>query len=372
MKKPILIFICSCLLFHLAKAQVVDDSLLSTTRLNIAVPEIPAFKALGIEPSNILRPSDIKSIALMISDFHGDAGFMIPKSFAAEVAPVMLASPAVSMNEYRNNRWFRFIYKTRVSLGTTNDDENSQVRYMSGGLRFAIIDKGDFKMDTVFLKENIYEALDDSAKLLENTKREYMRRYNKGPMDVDRNSSEYKAVLDSIYKKEKIRSVALIDGAIKNYKKLNWNAQRLEVAYAVTGASPDSLISGLAVSRHNVWLVFAQPLGKKNHWGQLLLGVNFSTEKVNYKFYNTFDIPLRIYAGTNRVKAFAELEYRNSTLTGYEQSMLINFGGEINIIDGIWINFSGGIDNAFIGEGKAQFVSNLKFNFTLPEKFKLN
>ena len=82
MKKFTRFFICSCLLFQYAKAQVVDDSLLSTARLNIAVPEIPAFKALGIDPSNILRPSDIKSIALMISDFNSGGSFIIPKSFS--------------------------------------------------------------------------------------------------------------------------------------------------------------------------------------------------------------------------------------------------------------------------------------------------
>lgn len=354
-------------------AQIVADSLISTQRLNIAVPGIPAFQALGIEPGNVLRPSDIKSVALMVSEFQSNGSFFLPSAFAAEIAPVMLASPSVSLNEYRENKFFRFLYKTRLSMATSTQDEI--VRNMTGGIRFAIIDKGDFKMDTVFLKENIFNALDDSMKLLSTAQKIFIKQTNTSPADFRDSvatSAYYQFILDSLYKKEKIKSVAAIDNAIKDYKKLNWNAQRLEVAYAINGASPDSSFGDISVVRHNLWVTYAQPLGCNKPWGQLLIGANLTSEKINNKFYNTYDIPIRLYAGSNRIKAFAELGLIFSNIDEAEKSALINFGGEWNIIDGIWLNFSGGVENAFFSDAKSQFVSNLKFNFTLPEKFKLN
>ncbi len=204
MKKIILLLwiIVTGLQLH---AQIIADSLISIQRLNIAVPGIPAFQALGIEPGNILRPSDIKSVALMVSEFQSNGSFFLPSAFAAEIAPVMLASPSVSLNEYREKKFFRFLYKTRLSMATSTEDEI--VRNMTGGIRFAIIDKGDFKMDTAFLKENIFNALDDSMKLLSTAQKIFIKQTNTSPIDFRDSavtSTYYKFILDSLYKKEKL------------------------------------------------------------------------------------------------------------------------------------------------------------------------
>ena len=39
------------------------DKLSDKYKLDFVIPDIPAFKALNIDPSNILRPSDVKKFA---------------------------------------------------------------------------------------------------------------------------------------------------------------------------------------------------------------------------------------------------------------------------------------------------------------------
>ena len=76
--------------FVLKKA---DSAVLEKVKLGFAVPDIPAFKALGLDPSNILRPSEAKELALTLGSFRSDGDFIIPKNMAVEIAPALLINP---------------------------------------------------------------------------------------------------------------------------------------------------------------------------------------------------------------------------------------------------------------------------------------
>ncbi|HEX2617014.1 MAG TPA: hypothetical protein VHL57_05685, partial [Flavobacteriales bacterium] len=44
-----------------------DASADSLLQLDFAVPDMPAFKSLGVDPSDILRPSELKDLALLVA-----------------------------------------------------------------------------------------------------------------------------------------------------------------------------------------------------------------------------------------------------------------------------------------------------------------
>ena len=58
-----------------------DSSVLEKVKLGFAIPDIPAFKALGLDPSNILRPSEAKQLALTVGSFRNEGNFIIPKNY---------------------------------------------------------------------------------------------------------------------------------------------------------------------------------------------------------------------------------------------------------------------------------------------------
>lgn len=105
-----------------AAAQVQPDStLMEKYLLDFVVPDMPAFKALGTDPSNLLRPSDVKKFAAMLTPFYSNNMGVIPKNFAAEFAPWKIASRNWTLNDYATSNIKRFLYRSSFSLGTIND-----------------------------------------------------------------------------------------------------------------------------------------------------------------------------------------------------------------------------------------------------------
>ena len=54
----------------------------------------------------------------------------------------------------------------------------------------------------------------------------------------------------------------------------------------------------------------------------------------------------------------------------YRKVERVQRAAELNLIDGLWVNLYGGLQNISPG-GKTAFTTNFDFKLTLPEKFKL-
>jgi hypothetical protein len=72
---------------------------LSKARLDLSVPDIPAFTALGVSPSKISRPTNLKDLALALSSGLNASG-AIQNGLAVEVAPLKFR-PSSSSNGTR-------------------------------------------------------------------------------------------------------------------------------------------------------------------------------------------------------------------------------------------------------------------------------
>src|SRR5690242_9915003 len=103
------------LLMYLAMdtmAQEADNKPVDNFLLDFSVPDMPAFKALGTDPSNILRPTDVQKFAVMFNAFRSEGETIIPRSFSLEVAPWKLTKGSWTIGEYRKSSFKRILYNS--------------------------------------------------------------------------------------------------------------------------------------------------------------------------------------------------------------------------------------------------------------------
>ncbi|SHM73757.1 hypothetical protein SAMN05444266_110170 [Chitinophaga jiangningensis] len=398
-------FFCALLLVTVAaRGQQLDSLTLSKMRLNFIVPDMPAFKSLGTGPSNLLRPSTPMPVAVAMSEFFQGDKIIIPRAFALEIAPAQLlnAKTTVVQLDHRYKQ-YRTWHSFRVSLGSSRDTTlGVNARKLALGFRINIIDDGDMATDRKALQQ-IIAALGElrletrairkafAAKNLESVK-EWALAENPGDSTIIRaaaipdqlpdwdyylhkkiktDSSWAKAYDQYVYNAKAPEFDAWFANFKKDYKRENWNADKLDFALAVMGASRDSMIGNIRFAQVGFWSTYALRTGKN---GQTLFGVNagISTDTVLKKDatnYFNISVPVRYVMGTNRVKGFGEFQYQYRGRYAEHHSFL-NLGAEFNPVDGLWLNFYGGVDHNFTA-GKGSFVTNLDIKITLPEKFGL-
>lgn len=368
-------------------SQTDDTTLVKFYKVDFAVPDLPAFNILGTSPSDILRPTDVKSLSVVTSEFYNGSTIVLPKTFSMEAAPFMLAkNNTLTLKEYDNNKW---LYNFRLSIGT-NTSEINKIKYsnLAVGARFVLIDDGDLKNDKSYRKK-LWESTAIEVNVENILKKEFCDSVNKPLLQVITDEVLNKKMEKYIAsnKEKRIKEIDVsgyylkeLEKTKEEYKKANWNKQKLEIAYAFLGSSSDSLVKNIKSKKHSAWISYANPLGTK--WGQLLVGANFSyvfadslnketTQTVNFR-YSTFSTAIRLYFGSNRFKGFVEGQGKRNWL--YKKNdCLFNLGSEINIRDGIWMVFNAGVNwNDFSSKNsKSSFYSGFNLKFTIPEKYKI-
>lgn len=345
--------------------------------LDFTVPDMPAFKALGTNPSDILRPSDIKKFAVMVQPFVSDGKGVIPKSFALEVAPFKLMEsyrnkPQLSIADYVKKRkdFRRFLYATSFSIGSLRTEGENAVNKLSIGLRTSFTGtKGDILKDTVFQNKYIYKPLSKYEDMRSEEETNWMKEHNLKPSDMTRDSVK-KAFETHLSAKFPNTRSDFYDPAIALYNKYYWNASRGEIAIAWVGQSADSLISNIGFGSFDAWGVWA--IRVKSH-GQILIGAHL--QRVKRMEPETSDQELlnltfntRFYYGTSNLRIFGELQYKNRNNVDEKELGLVNLGSEFRVLKDFWIVLSGGIENVF-DDDKSRFVSSLdiRYAFNKPD-----
>ncbi|MEJ7678402.1 MAG: hypothetical protein WKG06_11190 [Segetibacter sp.] len=150
MKRLLFLFI-SIAIVTIAKSQRVELLTLSKLKLNFAVPDMPAFKSLGTESSDLLRPSTVQALAITTSEFYQDRKLLLPQAFAMEISPSLLINAKKGPVELRKYAKRAVLNSLRFSLGSSKDSSLSPSgRNLSFGLRISLIDKGDLTTDTSY------------------------------------------------------------------------------------------------------------------------------------------------------------------------------------------------------------------------------
>ena len=382
MKNNILLIIF--LIFSLASTAQ-QDTLETKFLLDFVTPDIPAYKSLGIEKSNLLRPSDVKEFALMLSPFYNNGKVGIPKNFGLEFAPWKMASRKWTLRDYDKKFGKRFLYNSSFSLAAVSDSTKYSSK-LSIGYRFALLSNKADIIRIAFDKESDFSSKVDQAQLLKSGFRgywiekvvnprpnpseleEYFKNHQKEfydflasiepknkdlPDDLKALVFDTKLIFgdDFDFKQfekltfEKIRD-ALVEKLIADYKKQNWNADRLDAALAWVEESKDSSLSKTRFSSFNAWVTGALKIGKK---GQLLIGANIKLP--NHDADSTQNTPisftasLRLLIGNSNFRFFGETQWQKINYGNILNSVLLNVGSELRISNKFWVVASSGIEN---------------------------
>jgi hypothetical protein len=380
--KKILFFIIGMLTSFVVQAQE-SDSLEKKFLLNFVVPDMPAYKGLGIEKSDLLRPADIKDFAVMLSPFYNNGKGVIPKNFGLEFAPWKMASRKWTLKDYNDKGGKRFLYNSSFSLATVNDS-TTYASKVAIGYRFTILSNKADIIRIVYDESSVLkEKADDALKLKDNLVRHWVDTVLKlkPPQSIthaDNHQEEFYKWLSEInikdkkihnqlkelvveairifgdsfsfadFKKMKFTEVQskLIEKIILDYKNKNWNASRFDAALSFIGESKDSLLSNSRFSSFNLWATQALKLNKK---GQLLIGINLRLP--NRSVDSTQNTPLsfslssRILQGNSNFRFFGELQWKTMNYGVISNSVLLNMGAEIRMSERIWITAGSGVDN---------------------------
>jgi hypothetical protein len=332
--------------------------------LNYAVPESPAFKLLGTDPSNILRPTSIRTAALSLGNYLLDSGSVIPKNLAVEFSPFSFGN--LSLHDYNENATKRFWYRTRFSAGTVVGSKGSYS--MAEGVRLTLWDKTDLAMRPE-LNQLLMQMAITQAGCRDDALTQYIQQNHADRGTViqqlnNNDSAVVKAItiLEAQIQKEKYQSG--LDSLTKLRETIAntlWNQPIVQLGLAVSEQSKDSLVKNASVNKVALYATAGLPLGKN---GQLLIGVSDQATDSVASWYNNLSIGGRAYLGENSVKGYAELQF---TDVHNNSSWYGALGVEFSIGAGIWGNFTAGLNQA--ANGQLVFVPSFRISYgTLASK----
>lgn len=129
----------------------------------LEVPNSPAFEALNVSPTKVLRPTTVKEFAFDVSSAIGANG---PKpAFAIEFAPIWwwFVGKNTTLSQWRQNYSARFWSRMTISLATTSRDHNAVA--IAEGLRIVLVDDFDPRWSTE-LETCVRNALQEAVRKL--------------------------------------------------------------------------------------------------------------------------------------------------------------------------------------------------------------
>lgn len=115
--------------------------------LDLAVPETPAFYALGLTPESVSRPASPRELAVDLLNGLDQNGNFQTGIALATVPYLLFAGDRLTINEYRMDEgfsWIRLAARTQLSVATTKgtDSEDKAAR-AALGIRVVPYDLGD-------------------------------------------------------------------------------------------------------------------------------------------------------------------------------------------------------------------------------------
>lgn len=323
----------------------------SYLRVNMAVPDNPAFKALGTSDIQLLRPSTPKELALTLSQFYKGSQFIIPTYFGIEIAPYRLATNARPLTDLRKYLEYRSIKSSRLSVGAVRGLNQSAISQLSLGYRITIVHEN---------YDRIYDELKNAVNNQLNNHLFCLKKLN---------ITEIQYVADSALKEacdhceEETR---LKENSAPFKDKARWNKGIHDVALSMLWNAKDTLVKTLKSKSFHAW--YTAGFSLNTTWAQLLVGANF-----NYNFQPETQNPwnflpaAQLFIGANEYKGFIEVQNRFSSDTS---SFYLGTGTEISLLNGVWLQLHLGVVKDWNQNQQSRFVSNFDLKFTLPEKKK--
>lgn len=299
------------------------SSLAAVYRVNFAIPDAPAFELLAVDPATILRPQSVRELALGFASFRApDGSLTIPRAFAIELSPGLLVRGGdLRVRDYNRQK---LLYALRLSGAVLRDSTAPGASRLAFGARMTLVDEADFRTDTAYAVSD--RVTDLTASILA----VYLQaRRRVGP------TAELVLLPD-----EEAQIERLNERIRERWAARYWNADVAEIASAVRAATADSAGRDPRIDAVALWGTYAKGLGR---WGQGLLGVRLGAERdsLGAELRRAAGAGVRLYAGSNRYKGFAEAQQQQRA--GRGATWLANAGFELAVASWLWATFSAGV-----------------------------
>lgn len=333
-----------------AQDAVPDVGLASLYRLDFAVPDGPAFSLVDIESSDVLRPSSVRELTSSLSGFTSEGSFALPRSFGVELSPGMLiGGKHLSLPTYRSSPW---LYRLRVSAALRQASSAEEPMRVALGLRTSILDDSDLRTDA--------RAVDSLEALAGKISGIFGDAAVTCPPPCDRE-------LEDLLGDEQRARVAKLQSdveAVLRQEDERWNARIMDLAFAVSAVTDDSLGNDVLVERIAGWATYAHGFGT---WGQLQLGTRLVSERdtLTGEFGGAASLGSRMFFGGNRYKGFVEAEAR--WMEDARPTYLLNGGAELKLAWVMWVTTSVGLDIGPWDDPRLRSDFTLRFGFLEPE-----
>lgn len=384
--KKLFFFLPAMIAAFVASAQTADT--VFEYKVPFQVPDNPAFKAMDIDPSNILRPTDLKTFAFTLAPYVGKQGLALPRNFALEFSPGRVASKYWTVTDYENKKWKRIAYNVSFTMATRFDEGEEEDPFRIG---FGAHYQCGLKKDDPVLNKSLYASQDQFLQARSTLVKAYAKTtgvqatssYSKS-IESPRNAADSallaqfitwldgSAFPDSLKNIRNRYNVNRFEVTLEKYEAAHWNDFRFVLAAAWVGQSRDSGFQDVQYNLMNYWMTFAFRPGARATHSQVLLGifVRHSVDPDSLGLVSTLAFSARYYYGDAKVRGFAETQYK---WNGYkerspasDQSLLINFGLEAKLGGKLGVFASAGVENFFDpGDPWSKLRSSLNLRYFL-------
>lgn len=301
-------------------------------RVDLAVPEAPAFSVLGVSPQTVIRPTSGKDLAISLLsgvDYQGNA----QPGLALDTRPWMLAfGDDFTLAQYQSNTLKRQLARMRLSFATTagQSDADKADRYAIG-LTFTPWDDGDPRSD-----EKLLGCYRDMLAI----KRDEPEIVLPGPRvtreEAEAANSKAFAALDNAL------AVKAKD-CVARAQKRNWNAGAWEIGLAGYTANADTMkeSGGAAWTSASVAL---------QDWGQFIAHACIQNNELvpdanataGYRIQNSGLAGGRLRLGNERGSfmlegSYADIEPDNASSFN---NTYVAAGVEYRLMEGLWLELA--------------------------------
>ncbi len=311
-------------------------------RLDLDVPDSPAFAILGIAPQNVINPDTPAELATAFILGNDNAGNM-QEGIAVEFRPYLMAKGSdITLGDYYHNQWLsRTAISFSQSKGTDDEDRASR---QAIGFSFTPIDKRD-PLTSRRVESCLKTGTDKANKIqlpLENALDAAISTPVLDQVAVD----EAREALNNFITIERKNILEeTTDSCLNTHEKDTINAEQLQLGMAYH----DSEVESIDESGGAFWISYARPLMA----GSLIAHARYSDNLVmadaanvgQYKVMDQSVLGIRYRQGDDKRAVLFEASYvdeedNTGNLDDSYSSALV--GVEFRLFESLWIQFAFG------------------------------
>ncbi len=315
-----------------------DNLKVPWAQLDLAVPEAPAFVLLGVAPSEVNRPTNVRELGVALLngvDKHG----RLRVGLAVTAAPYLaLRGRNLTLQAYRRSVLARLLTRAQLSIGTSRAADDTASTDLGLGIRLVLFDAGDPRLDRALV--------DSIAQLLLSTLPPAPDR-----IDTTAEAGQTATFVPGLAEQlDRLRAAA---------ERRNWNKSRLEFGAGAAWSALSSAIDSLRYQGLGVWLTGAVGV---QHWGQVVLHGRFRQTSVPADV-SSYGYGARLVVGATQLNWFGAVTATTDKPSGGSSDTRGRWtsGLEFRLIKNTWVEV--GIGSEFgTGEGNRLLsLANLRW-----------